>query len=143
MSFPNYEGFQNPQGQPDASGAGAGAPPQQDTPMGNQMQDNTGQFQGGNGGDPGSAGGQQPGGDAKTTLWYVQPSPLPQIRAALLFAATYYSHLLIFASLLIYIFTISSIRYMLIFPEGWVSLNRGSTRTSFAAFGSTWESKSM
>ena len=70
MSFQNYEGFQNPQGQPDVSGAAAGAPPQQDTPMGGQMQDNAGQFQGGNSGDPGSAGGQQPGGDAKTTLWY-------------------------------------------------------------------------
>ena len=72
MSFQNYEGFQNQSGSQDASGAAAGAPTQQDAPMGGQMPDNAGQFQGGNGGDPGSAGGQQPGGDAKTTLWYDQ-----------------------------------------------------------------------
>lgn len=71
MSFQNFETFQNQPGQQDASGAGPGGPQQQDSAMGGQMPDSAGQqFQGGNGGDPGSAGGQQ-GGDAKTTLWYV------------------------------------------------------------------------
>lgn len=71
MSFQNYEPFQNQQGQQDAGGAGLGAPPPQDSAMGGQMPENAGQqFQGGNGGDPGSAGSQQ-GGDTKTTLWYV------------------------------------------------------------------------
>ena len=70
MSFQNYEGFQGQPGQQDASGVPAGAPPQQDAAMSGQMPESAGQFQGGNGGDPGSAGGQQPGGDAKTTLWY-------------------------------------------------------------------------
>ena len=70
MSFQNYEGFQGQPGPQDVSGAAGGAPPQPDNAMSAQMQDNTVQFQGGNGGDPGSAGGQQPGGDAKTTLWY-------------------------------------------------------------------------
>ena len=71
MSFPNYDSF-NQAGQQDASGAGPAAPPQQDSAMGGQVPDSSqGQFQAGNGGDPGSAGGQQQGGDAKTTLWYV------------------------------------------------------------------------
>lgn len=74
MSFENYSSFQNQQGQQDAGGAGSGAPQQQDTTMGGQLPDNpAAQFQGGSGGDPGSAGGQQPGGDAKTTLWYEVP----------------------------------------------------------------------
>ena len=71
MSFQNYDSFQNQQGQQDTGGAGLGGPPQQDPAMGGQMPENAGQqFQGGNGGDPGSAGSQQ-GGDTKTTLWYV------------------------------------------------------------------------
>lgn len=70
MSF-QYDAYQNQQGQPDGSGARPGPPQEQDAAMGGQMPDNTaGQFQGGNGGDPGSAGGQQQGTDAKTTLWY-------------------------------------------------------------------------
>ena len=71
MSFPNYDSFQNQQGQQDAGGAGPGAPQQQDPTMGGQLPDNSqaASFQGGNGGDPGSAGGPQQGGDAKTTLW--------------------------------------------------------------------------
>ena len=70
MSFQNYDSFQNQQGQQDAGGAGPGVPQQQDASMGGQHQDNSpGPFQGGNPGDPGSAGGQQQGGDAKTTLW--------------------------------------------------------------------------
>ena len=71
MSFQPYDSFQAQQGQPDAGGAGPGAPQQQDSAMGGQNPDNsTAGFQGGNVGEPGSAGGQ-PGGDAKTTLWYV------------------------------------------------------------------------
>lgn len=74
MSF-QYDSFQNQQGQQDGSGARPGPPQEQDAAMGGQMPDNSAaQFQGGNGGDPGSAGGQQQGGDAKTTLWYDIPS---------------------------------------------------------------------
>lgn len=74
MSF-QYDSFQNQQGQQDGSGARPGAPQEQDVALGGQMPDNSAaQFQGGNGGDPGSAGGQQQGGDAKTTLWYDIPS---------------------------------------------------------------------
>ncbi len=71
MATPNYETFQNQYDAQGASAAGAVVPPQQDTSMGGQLPDNTqAQFQGGNGGDPGSAGGQPQGTDAKTTLWY-------------------------------------------------------------------------
>lgn len=70
MSFQNYDNFPQ-QGQQGDGGAGPGGPPQQDQNMGGQMPPNSaGGFQGGNGGDPGSAGGQPQGGDAKTTLWY-------------------------------------------------------------------------
>lgn len=65
MSFQNYDGFQGQPGQQDPSG---GAPPQQDTSMSGGMPDPGQQYQGGNSGDPGSAGGQQ-GADSKTTLW--------------------------------------------------------------------------
>ncbi len=76
MSFP-YETFQNQQAQQDGSGARPGPPAEQDTPMGGQMPDNAAaQYQGGNGGDPVSAGGQREGGDAKTTLWYVVTTPI-------------------------------------------------------------------
>lgn len=72
MTTPNYDTFSNQFDGQGAGGAGAGAPPQQDPAMSGQMPDNSqGQFQGGNGGDPGSAGGQPQGTDAKTTLWYV------------------------------------------------------------------------
>lgn len=71
MSF-SYETFQAQQPQQDGSGSRPGAPPEQDATMGGQIPDNSvQQFQGGNGGDPVSAGGQREGGDAKTTLWYV------------------------------------------------------------------------
>lgn len=77
MSFQNYDSFQNQPGQQEAGSAGPGGQQPQDTAMGGQMPENAGQqFQGGNGGDPGSAGGPQ-GGDAKTTLWYVMPISLP------------------------------------------------------------------
>ena len=70
MSFQNYDSFPQ-QGQQGDVGAGPGGPPQQDQNMGGQIPPNSaGGFQGGNGGDPGSAGGQAQGGDAKTTLWY-------------------------------------------------------------------------
>ena len=72
MSYQNYESFQGQPGQQDAGGPVSGVPQQQDTAMSGQMPETPGApFQGGNTGDPGSAGGQQPGGDAKTTLWYV------------------------------------------------------------------------
>lgn len=73
MSFQTYDNFPQP-GQQGDGGAGPGGPPQQDPNMGGQMPPNSaGGFQGGNGGDPGSAGGQSQGGDAKTTLWYDTP----------------------------------------------------------------------
>ncbi|KAI4171999.1 MAG: hypothetical protein LQ343_003908 [Gyalolechia ehrenbergii] len=76
MSTQNYDSFQGQYGSQDAGAAGAGAPPQQDTAMGGQLPDNPqGQFQGGNGGDPGSAGGQPQGADQKTTLWMGELEP--------------------------------------------------------------------
>ena len=76
MSFQNYEFSPTQAGQQEAGGTGPGVPQQQDTTMGGQIPENAGQqYQGGSGGDPGSAGGQQ-GGDAKTTLWYVMRSTL-------------------------------------------------------------------
>lgn len=70
MSFQNYDNFPQ-QGQQGDVGAGPSGPQQQDQNMGGQMPPNSaGGFQGGNGADPGSAGGQPQGGDAKTTLWY-------------------------------------------------------------------------
>ena len=67
-AFPNYE-FQN-QGGPEETGPGgpmAGQP--QQPPMGQPTDQSTGGFQAGGNGEPGSAGGLQQGGDAKTTLW--------------------------------------------------------------------------
>ena len=75
MSYPNFE-FQNQPGQQDGGSAGPGVPQQQDNGMGGQQMDNSPvPFQGGNVGEPGSAGGQQ--GDVKTTLWYVLIYALP------------------------------------------------------------------
>lgn len=72
MSTQNYDSFQGQYPGQDAGAAGGGAPPQQDTAMSGQLPENPqGQFQGGDGGDPGSAGGQPQGADQKTTLWYV------------------------------------------------------------------------
>ena len=69
MSFQNYDSFQGQPGQQDPGNAGPGVPQQQENPMGSQQMDNSPvPFQGGNIGEPGSAGGHQ-GGDAKTTLW--------------------------------------------------------------------------
>jgi hypothetical protein len=68
MSFQNYDAFQAQPGQQDGGNQGPGVP-QQENPMGGQQLENSAvPFQGGNAGEPGSAGGQQ-GGDAKTTLW--------------------------------------------------------------------------
>lgn len=69
MSFQNYEQFQGQPGPQDPGSAGTGVPQQQDNSMGGPQMDNSAvPFQGGNVGEPGSAGGQQ-GGDVKTTLW--------------------------------------------------------------------------
>ncbi|KAL8820565.1 MAG: hypothetical protein Q9223_001245 [Gallowayella weberi] len=76
MAAPNFENFQGQFGAPDGGVSGASAPPQQDNAMGGQLPDNNqAQFQGGNGGDPGSAGGQPQGADAKTTLWMGELEP--------------------------------------------------------------------
>ncbi|KAL8713345.1 MAG: hypothetical protein Q9220_002544 [cf. Caloplaca sp. 1 TL-2023] len=76
MASQPFDTFQGQYGSQDAGGAAAGAPPQQDTAMGGQLPENPqGQFQGGNGGDPGSAGGQPQGSDAKTTLWMGELEP--------------------------------------------------------------------
>ncbi|KAL8657932.1 MAG: hypothetical protein Q9226_001427 [Calogaya cf. arnoldii] len=76
MTTQNYDTFQNQFDGQGAGGAGAGAPPQQDSAMGGQLPDNNqGQFQGGNNGDPGSAGGQPQGTDTKTTLWMGELEP--------------------------------------------------------------------
>ncbi|KAL8950657.1 MAG: hypothetical protein Q9222_003316 [Ikaeria aurantiellina] len=76
MAAQPFDGFQGQYGSQDAGGAAAGAPPQQDPAMGGQLPENPqGQFQGGNGGDPGSAGGQPQGSDAKTTLWMGELEP--------------------------------------------------------------------
>jgi len=64
MSFPNYDGFQGQQSSEDGSGASALA---QQNSMG-QQHDAPAQFPGSSGA-PGSAGGDQPGTDPKTTLW--------------------------------------------------------------------------
>ncbi|KAL8988369.1 MAG: hypothetical protein Q9177_002547 [Variospora cf. flavescens] len=75
MSAQNYE-FQGQYPGQDTGAAGAGAPPQQDTAMGGQLPENPqGPFQGGDGGDPGSAGGQPQGADQKTTLWMGELEP--------------------------------------------------------------------
>jgi hypothetical protein len=72
MSFQNYDSFQG-QGQPTEEGgapSGASAQQQQQPQMGQPIENSQAQFQGGNMGAPGSAGGEQSG-DSKTTLWYV------------------------------------------------------------------------
>lgn len=73
MSFQNYENFPGQQGQQDGAGAGPGGPPPQDPSQmtGQMMGGEAGQFQGGNGAPPPTAGGQPQEGDQKTTLWYV------------------------------------------------------------------------
>ncbi|KAI9722152.1 MAG: hypothetical protein M1828_004834 [Chrysothrix sp. TS-e1954] len=98
MSFPNYESYQGQQGSEEAPGGGPNMQPQQNqmgqqppmgqqnpmmqqipmgpqTPMGQQSAGSPGPFSGGNGAPPGSAGGQQPGGDPKTTLWMGELEP--------------------------------------------------------------------
>ena len=76
MSFQNYENFPSQQTGQDAGGAGAGAPPQQDTQLGGQIPGSAGgQYEAGNNTQPGSAGGQTQEGDAKTTLWMGELEP--------------------------------------------------------------------
>lgn len=148
MSFQNYDSFQNQQGQQDAGGAGPGAPPQQDAAMGGQpmggqamggqLPDNSvGQFQGGNGGDPGSAGGQQPGGDAKTTLWYGSTSHLCLESSS---GQSILSHLLSLVAATAGVAQLDTENNINIL-SGWANSNHGSTRTLFVACGTTWASK--
>lgn len=75
MSFQQQFGDQSQgqQGTEEAGGPGAFGAQQQQNPMGQQMDQSQGQFQGGQQGPPGS-GGSQPGGDSKTTLWFVTPA---------------------------------------------------------------------
>jgi len=74
MSFSNFGegGAQPQQGGEEQGGYGAPGAPQQQTPMGQQMDPSQqhGQFPGAppQGGAPGAPG-SQPGGDQKTTLW--------------------------------------------------------------------------
>ena len=75
MSYQNYgEGNgQPPQGTEEQGGYGGPGAPQQQMPMGQQMDPSQqqGQFQGGPQQGPPGPGGPSPGGDQKTTLWYV------------------------------------------------------------------------
>jgi len=74
MSFQNYgDSFQGQQPSEEGGAPGNGAPQPQQTPMGQQMDNGSGQFppQAGQGA-PGTAGPPSQGsGDAKTTLWSV------------------------------------------------------------------------
>lgn len=74
MSFTNYDTFQGPPPAEDAGAPGAGGPPPQQPQMGQPMENATGQFPGPNAGAPGAPGGDQPGPDSKTTLWYDESS---------------------------------------------------------------------
>lgn len=71
MSFQNYDNFPSQQGGQDA-GPGAGGPPQQQD---SQMSGGGGPYEGGNNGQPGSAGGQSQDGESKTTLWMGELEP--------------------------------------------------------------------
>lgn len=71
MSFPQYDPFpgqQPAEGVPGVPGAAPGSGQQQQPPS-VEPGNSPGPYQSGNGGPPGSAGGDQPGGDSKTTLW--------------------------------------------------------------------------
>lgn len=71
MGFQSFgDQFQGQQGGEEAGGPGAQGAQQQMNPMGQQMEQPQGQFQGGQQGPPGS-GGSHEGGDSKTTLWLV------------------------------------------------------------------------
>ena len=138
MSFQNYDNFPQ-QGQQGDVGAGPGGPPQQDQNMGGQIPPNSaGGFQGGNGGDPGSAGGQAQGGDAKTTLWYDTFSLW-----FWLYQSTWpLDHTLLqdFRSAML---VISLCAETADDGTGWASLSPGSTKILCGQFGTTWVSKSM
>lgn len=138
MSFQNYDNFPQ-QGQQGDVGAGPGGPPQQDQNMGGQIPPNSaGGFQSGNGGDPGSAGGQAQGGDAKTTLWY----------DALSLRLWLYQSTWPFGHTLLQYFRGAALVVCLCAAKadngtGWASLNPGSTKILCGQFGTTWVSKSM
>lgn len=68
MSFPNYDNFSGQQHSEDPAASGAGTQNQQN-PMAQAPGGSPAPFQGGNGGPPGSTGGDQQTGDSKTTLW--------------------------------------------------------------------------
>ena len=70
MSFPNYDAFQGQQHSEDPASSGATGAQNQQNPMTQAPGSSPAPFQGGNGGQSGSAGGDQQGGDSKTTLWY-------------------------------------------------------------------------
>ncbi|KAI9798623.1 MAG: hypothetical protein M1825_005047 [Sarcosagium campestre] len=72
--FPNYEFPQNQPGAEEAGGAGAGQGQQQQPQMSQPNDNSPAPFQGGSG-EPGSGGGPQHGGDAKTTLWMGELEP--------------------------------------------------------------------
>ena len=138
MSFQNYDNFPQ-QGQQGDVGAGPGGPPQQDQNMGGQIPPNSaGGFQGGNGGDPGSAGGQAQGGDAKTTLWY----------DAFSFWLWLYQSTWPFDHTLLQFFRGAALVVSLCAVKaddgtGWASLSPGSTKILCEQFGTIWVSKSM
>ncbi|KAF2206093.1 RNA-binding domain-containing protein [Delitschia confertaspora ATCC 74209] len=80
MSFQNYDAFQGQQPEQTDAAGGAGAQQQQpqmgQSQMGQPMENAAGQFpQGGNMVAPGGNGPEQPGTDAKTTLWMGELEP--------------------------------------------------------------------
>lgn len=148
-AFPNYE-FQNQQGAEDngANNPTQVPPQQQAPPMAQPSDSGPAPFQGA-GADPGSAGGPQAGGDAKTTLWsvgfcFLHPLPgwdaldrcrssrSPQSNEIVGTRSNRYQTCR-WASLVL------TSRF---FP-GWVNSNRGSTRTLCGASGLVWVSRSM
>lgn len=75
MSFPNYDAFQGQQHSEDPASSGVAGAQNQQNPMAQAPGSSPAPFQGGNGGPPGSAGGDQQGGDSKTTLWMGELEP--------------------------------------------------------------------
>lgn len=144
MSSQNYDSFQQGQyGPQDPSSAGAGAAPQQDSAMGAPLPENPqAPFQGGNGGDPSSAGGPSQGNDAKTTLWYVDFSvliPSGNCISPMVHTGRPKPSL----TRLIHANASLDSRSTLTSLLGWASSSHGSMRISSVAFGITWASKLM
>ncbi|OCK84533.1 RNA-binding domain-containing protein [Lepidopterella palustris CBS 459.81] len=74
MSYQNYDQFQGQQPTEEGNAPGAAAAQQQQQPqLGQPIENASGQFQGGNMGAQGQAGGD--GGDSKTTLWMGELEP--------------------------------------------------------------------